>query len=92
MVSICAGCDGFEPWAGLLIGTIAGVLYILFSKLMTMFKIDDPLDAVAVHMGSGFWGLVAAPLLLPDGQPGLFIILSSWRCFQELSTRAPPPP
>ena len=70
MVSVCAGCDGFEPWAGLLIGIIAGVLYVLFSKMMTLLEIDDPLDAVAVHMGSGFWGLVAAPLLLPDGQTG----------------------
>ena len=72
MVSVCAGCDGFEPWAGFLIGTIAGVLYVLYSKLMTMLKIDDPLDAVAVHMGSGFWGLVAAPLFLPDGQEIIF--------------------
>ena len=73
MVSVCAGCDGFEPWAGLLIGTIAGVLYVLFSKMMTILKIDDPLDAVAVHMGSGLWGLVAAPLLLPDGQNSSFL-------------------
>ena len=25
-------------------------------------RVDDPLDAVAVHMGSGLWGLIAAPL------------------------------
>ena len=79
MVSVCAGCDGFQPWAGLLIGTIAGVLYVLFSKMMTKLKIDDPLDAVAVHMGSGFWGLVAAPLFLPDGHPGIFIPFFSYK-------------
>ena len=67
MVSICAGCDGFMPWAGVVVGTVGGVIYILYSKMMTLMKIDDPLDAVAVHMGSGMWGLVAAPLLLPDG-------------------------
>ena len=31
---------------------------------MATAKIDDPLDAVAVHMGSGFWGLIACPLFL----------------------------
>ena len=91
MVSVCAGCDAFMPWAGTVVGTIAGVLYIFFSKLMTMLRIDDPLDAVAVHMGSGLWGLVAAPLFLPDGDcqhcHGEFD-----RQFQELSTRPPPPP
>ena len=93
MVSVCAGCDGFEPWAGLLIGTIAGVLYVLFSKMMTILKIDDPLDAVAVHMGSGFWGLVAAPLLLPDGQINKRNnLISRIKMFQELSTLGPPPP
>ena len=31
---------------------------------MATAQIDDPLDAVAVHMGSGFWGLIACPLFL----------------------------
>jgi Amt family ammonium transporter len=29
--------------------------------------VDDPLDAVAVHMGGGMWGLMATPLLMEDG-------------------------
>ena len=33
---------------------------------MAAAQIDDPLDAVAVHMGSGFWGLIACPLFLYD--------------------------
>ena len=33
---------------------------------MATAQIDDPLDAVAVHMGSGFWGLIACPLFLYD--------------------------
>ena len=35
-------------------------------KAMATAQIDDPLDAVAVHMGSGFWGLIACPLFLYD--------------------------
>ena len=33
---------------------------------MAVAKIDDPLDAVAVHMGSGFWGMIACPLFIYD--------------------------
>lgn len=29
--------------------------------------VDDPLDAAPVHLGAGFWGLFAGPLLTPDG-------------------------
>lgn len=62
MVSVCAGCDEMKPWCGLVSGTVAGVLYVLNSKLIAKMKVDDPLDAVAVHLGSGFWGLIAGPL------------------------------
>ena len=34
-------------------GCIAGVIYVSISLLMVRLKIDDPLDAVAVHAGSG---------------------------------------
>lgn len=53
MVSICAGCDGYYPWMSALVGSIAGLIYIILSLLMVRLKIDDPLDAVAVHAGSG---------------------------------------
>lgn len=33
---------------------------------MAVAKVDDPLDAVAVHMGSGFWGMIACPLFIYD--------------------------
>ena len=35
---------------------------------MASVKIDDPLDAVAVHAGSGLWGLLAAPIFMKDGR------------------------
>ena len=33
MVSVCAGCDAFKPWAGLVSGVIGGCLYVGFSKV-----------------------------------------------------------
>ena len=39
------------------------------------FKLDDPLDAVAVHGGGGLWGLVCVPFFmsagLPEGERGI---------------------
>ena len=66
MVSVCAGCDVMKPWAGLVTGFIGGVVYVLGSKTISAMKVDDPLDAVAVHLGSGFWGLIACPLFMYD--------------------------
>ncbi|XP_071956817.1 putative ammonium transporter 1 [Antedon mediterranea] len=47
MVAICAGCDAVDRWGAFVIGMIAGVVYMLTTRLMVKIKIDDPLDAVA---------------------------------------------
>ena len=36
-----------------IIASVAGVVYLAISDLMQKLKIDDPLDAVAVHGGPG---------------------------------------
>lgn len=33
---------------------------------MLHFQVDDPLDAVAVHLGGGIWGVLAAPIFNMD--------------------------
>ncbi|XP_022238476.1 putative ammonium transporter 1 [Limulus polyphemus] len=62
MVSTCAGCEEFYPWGAAVVGTIGGLLFFFLHVVIIAAKIDDPLDAVAVHFGGGFWGLIAAPL------------------------------
>ena len=54
MVSQCAGCNVYEPWAAFVIGSIAGAVFIVIDLLMLKLKLDDPLDAVAVHLGKVF--------------------------------------
>lgn len=50
-----------EPWAALVTGALGGLVYYGCSKaLLYRAKVDDPLDAVAVHAGCGLWGLIAA--------------------------------
>ena len=70
MVSVCAGCDGYYPWAAALVASVAGLAYVIVSKTMASVKIDDPLDAVAVHASSGLWGLLAAPIFMENGRYG----------------------
>jgi len=76
MVALCAGCDKYEPWAALLVGSWGGMGFIAMHHLMIKIKLDDPLDAVAVHGAGGVVGLLSVPWLmfsgLEEGQRGVF--------------------
>ena len=67
MVSICAGCDGYYPWAAALVSAMAGVLYVFLSRLLLRLGVDDPVDAVAIHAGGGLLGILAAPIFMETG-------------------------
>lgn len=62
LVSITSGCATMEPWAAVVAGIIGGFVYFGASNLMKMMLVDDPLDAVAVHLFCGMWGAIAAAL------------------------------
>lgn len=62
LVGITAGCSTVEPWAAIVIGLIAGVVYVLSSKLLIMLKVDDAVDAIPVHFFNGMWGCIATGL------------------------------
>ena len=53
MVASCAGCNDLEPWSAAVIGAAAGVVFAFSHVLMLQLKIDDPLDAISVHIGGG---------------------------------------
>jgi Amt family ammonium transporter len=65
LVAITAPCGSVYPWAAYVIGIVAGWLYLLGSKLLVRFRIDDPADAVPVHMVGGAWGMIATGLFSP---------------------------
>lgn len=67
MVCVCAGANKMEFWASFLSGVIAGLIFITLHYAMLWFKVDDPVDAVAVHFGGGFWGLIATPFFSHGG-------------------------
>lgn len=80
MVAMCAGCNAVDDWAAVVIGAIAGGVVIAWSELLFYARIDDPLDAVAVHLGGGLWGVIAAPIF--HNQEGIFQTGFSEKSFQ----------
>jgi len=67
LVGITAGCSVCEPWAALVIGIVAGWVYIFWSNLLVKLKIDDAVDAIPVHFGNGMWGCIATGLFASPG-------------------------
>lgn len=63
LVAISASCASVECGTAFGIGASAGVIYVMFSALLKVAKVDDPTDAFAVHGGCGMWGLVCASLM-----------------------------
>lgn len=59
LVAITAPCAFVSIPAGALIGFIAGVLAVCLVLFFDKMKIDDPVGALAVHLGNGIWGTLA---------------------------------
>jgi class 3 adenylate cyclase len=60
LVSITASCTIVELWSALLIGAVGCLIFNAAEKLVTQGRVDDPLQAFAVHGASGVWGGLAA--------------------------------
>eukprot|EP01135_Chromosphaera_perkinsii_P002774 Nk52_evm142s226 gene=Nk52_evmTU142s226 len=78
MVAICSGCNAVEPWAGFVIGAIAGAVYMVWSWVLLRFKIDDVIDASPVHLGAGIWGTIATPIFAHNTLTDTSGIFYSW--------------
>ena len=62
LAAITAPCASVEPWAAVVIGIIAGWLYLFGSWALIKLRIDDAVDAIPVHLVGGCWGDWAAGL------------------------------
>jgi Amt family ammonium transporter len=67
LVAITAGCSVVYPWGAIAIGIVAGLLYVIGSRVSVLIKCDDPLDAIAVHAWNGTWGVIAVGFFAGDG-------------------------
>ncbi len=60
LVAICAGSDVVHPIGALIIGAIAGVLFVkTFTVTQHRWKVDDVLGVWSLHGVCGVWGGVA---------------------------------
>lgn len=64
MVATCSGANAMEPWAGIIVGILGAIVcqlqVLLFEHVLF---IDDPLNASAVHLGAGAFGMVWVALM-----------------------------
>lgn len=61
LVAVCAGSDLMHPLGALVVGAIAGVLFVqLFTIAQNRWKIDDVLGVWPLHGLCGAWGGIAA--------------------------------
>jgi ammonium transporter, Amt family len=62
LVAVTSGCGTVELWAGLLIGMVAGALYVGGHYLLLYIEVDDVVDGIPVHLLNGIWGMFATGL------------------------------
>jgi Amt family ammonium transporter len=63
LVSITASCAFVSPMVAFLVGGVGGILVCVISSFLEhALKIDDPVGAIAVHLGCGAWGMLAVGL------------------------------
>ncbi|MDQ8022652.1 MAG: ammonium transporter [Moraxellaceae bacterium] len=72
LVAVCAGSDLMHPLGALVVGSIAGALFvILFTLTQNRWKIDDVLGVWPLHGLCGAWGGIAAGIFGSQSLGGL---------------------
>ena len=62
LVAITAGCNVVTTPLAMLIGAIAGIFMLVVTSYLEKLRIDDGVDAVAIHGFAGAWGTLAVAL------------------------------
>ncbi len=69
LVAVCAGSDIMHPAGALVVGAMAGAIFVsMFTLVQNKWKIDDVLGVWPLHGLCGAWGGIAAGIF---GQPAL---------------------
>jgi Amt family ammonium transporter len=62
LVAITASCFAVSTPSALVIGAIGGAIMVVAARALEHLRIDDAVDAIAVHGGAGVWGTLAVGL------------------------------
>lgn len=72
LVAVCAGSDIMHPMGSLVVGIVAGVLFVVaFTAAQNRWKIDDVLGVWPLHGLCGAWGGIAAGIFGMEALGGL---------------------
>jgi Amt family ammonium transporter len=72
LVAVCAGSDLMHPLGALVVGAVAGALFVkLFTIEQNVWKIDDVLGVWPLHGVCGLWGGLAAGIFGQKALGGL---------------------
>ena len=72
LVAVCAGSDVMHPIGALVVGGIAGVIFVwLFTIQQNKWKIDDVLGVWPLHGLCGAWGGIACGIFGTEAMGGL---------------------
>ena len=72
LVAVCAGSDLMHPLGALVVGAVAGLLFVvMFTATQNRWKIDDVLGVWPLHGLCGTWGGIAAGIFGQQALGGL---------------------
>jgi Amt family ammonium transporter len=72
LVAVCAGSDLIHPLGALVVGAVAGLLFVvMFTATQNRWKIDDVLGVWPLHGLCGTWGGIAAGIFGQQALGGL---------------------
>ncbi len=72
LVAVCAGSDLMHPFGALVVGCVAGALFVvMFTLTQNKWKIDDVLGVWPLHGLCGTWGGIAAGIFGSQSLGGL---------------------
>jgi len=72
LVAVCAGSDVMHPLGSLVVGSVAGVLFVvMFTWTQNKWKVDDVLGVWPLHGLCGAWGGIAAGIFGGKAMGGL---------------------
>ncbi|MDF2182738.1 ammonium transporter [Neptuniibacter sp. CAU 1671] len=72
LVAVCAGSDVMHPMGSLVVGAIAGAIFVLlFTYQQNRLKVDDVLGVWPLHGVCGVWGGIAAGIFGSEVLGGL---------------------
>ena len=62
----CSGCATMSHWSAIGVSIVSALVYHVSYRGVICFKIDDAVNASAVHLFCGCWGLIAAGFTATD--------------------------